>query len=610
MQLFRLLELHGPNYWSIHPGWLIKPLKSQSNNQTKYHPNQHWVDWVSLEFGGLCLKSDLDFAIRLAQKLIDPFKLHESPLFSNDLAIRDSHRIIQCQAHDLAGIVLKLALKIIALSLQENSPAESKITPKLNLAIMAVRDRAKSLSSHSLTNKLIDQALQRGLPWRILEENFNGCPILQIGTGTRGRLLYSSSTDKDWMIGGSMCRDKAITCRILKQLGYRTPKQKVLPIECSQKQLINAISSVGYPCVLKPRDAEQGQGVTTRIENQSSLINALHKAKAAAKSGLLLEEHVSGDYHRLVILNGHLKRVRLYQPPHLIADGRHSIQETLENAKEIDPKSVGIFCYGTPPPLNQKMIQHLKTQGLLLDSIPAAGTKVELLYDLIDRNNWYDLDLLEKVDISLVRMSEDIAKAFGMENLGIDILTIDITKPLIEQQLNIIELNAVQVLHPSAAAMMLQSMFPDQASSRIEISVTVCASKKDWPNLAKINSLLTNGGNHTLAIPNRLKQNFDPQCLAKLSKERAFIFYSDPKEVLFNRSIESLYFLIDWQEFIHSGLPSSQIDHLQLLGKPEASLASRWDSLMQLVPIRKIDVNHHHRCDLLFWISMLMIPLL
>jgi len=585
--IFGLREFHGPNAWSNNSGWLIETLL----DETKYSINSYsylkWQEWIKFRFSNLQLHADLNFAVKLACQIISPFEIHEIPLTHDKHAEKKSRLFVKSQVHDLAGRAIKLSLNIVIQSIKGKSPEEYKDISKIDTAIRILINRTQALHSHSLTNALVDHAFQRGLPLRYLSENFNGCPILQIGTGTCGRLLYSSSTEKDGLIGALVCKDKSMANHTLLQLGYKTPNQAELPLSCTEKQLLSALSKIGYPCVLKPRDAEQGQGVTARIENQSSLIKALNKAKEAARSGLVLEQHVSGDYHRLVVLNGQLVRVRQFKPPHLIADGYHSIRKTLEKANNVDPESVGVYCYGKPPVIDQNMIQHLETQGFGLDSIPKLGTQVELLFDLINRDNWFELELINQVDISLIRMSEDIAKAFGMDNIGIDVLSNDITQPVYEQQPIIIELNAIQVLHPSASVSILKSMFPDHASSRIEVSVTVCASENDWPKLNKTCTFLANCGNHAIAIPIRLRDKIDKSLIPMLSKERPLIFYNDPKIVLFNRSVEALFFLIDWQEFIHSGLPTTQIDHLNLLGKPEASLANRWDELMRLVPVEK-----------------------
>ena len=582
--LFGIREFYGPNLLANNSGWLIETIHHDSIISTKSRSFAEWKEWINNKFSNLQFRPDLDFAIKLAREIISPFEIHEIPIIDDKLAMQKSRLFVRSQAHDLAGRAIKVSLNIVIQGFKGKSPANYKDISKIDAAIGTLINLSKSLHSHSLTNAIVDHAFQRGLPLRYFSENFNGCPILQIGTGTCGRLLYSSSTDKDGFIGGMVCADKGMTNHILMKLGYKTPKQAVLPIGCTVQQLLSALSTIGYPCVLKPRDAEQGRGVTARIENQSSLIKALNKAKEAARSGLVLEQHVSGDYHRLVVLNGRLVRVRLFKPPYLIADGYHTIRKILEKANNIDPESVNVFCYGKPPIIDQNMIQHLETQGFELDSILKAGTQVELLFDLINRDNWSDVELINKVDISLIRMSEDIAKAFGMSNMGIDVLSNDIIQPVHEQQPIIIELNAIQVLHPSASVSMLKSMFPDHASSRIEISVTVCATQKDWPNFDQVFTSSVNSLSYTIAIPIRLKNKIDQNLISMLSKRGPLIFYNDPIKVLFNRSVEALLFLIDWQEFIHSGLPTSQIDHLNLLGKPKASVAKRWDELMRLVP--------------------------
>lgn len=449
-----------------------------------------------------------------------------------------------------------------------------------------LQERASHLRSHAFTNAVVETAAQRGLPWWILEEHLGGFPLLQIGSGCCGRLLNSTCIDADAFIGGAVCRDKARTHRILARLGYNVPRQIVLPKGCPPGQLTAAARIIGFPCVLKPVDGHLGIGVTARIEDQASLLAALPQAEAAARSAVVLEQHVAGDYHRLVVLHGRLVRVRRFRPPHLVGDGRRSIRLILQEASGGDPELAGVFCDGPLPPMDEEMQRLLRSQGFGIDDVPASGVHVELRFDLVDREDWVDDDLLDKVDVSLIRMAEDIAKAVGVSNLGLDVLSLDITRPVYERLLWVIELNAIQRLHPGVVASVLDPMFPQSASAWIPISVVVCVAEADWPPPDALQAILQSHPGHALAIPKRLQARLDSGTLAAVARERPLLMYQHPREPLLNRSMEALLFLIDWQEFIQSGLPAAQLDRLQLLGQPPEAMAPHWQRLMRSLPPR------------------------
>ena len=77
----------------------------------------------------------------------------------------------------------------------------------------------------------------------------------------------------------------------------------------------------------------------------------------------------------------------------------------------------------------------------------------------------------------------------------------------------------------------------------------------------------------------RLLFNHTQNCL---TEKRPIIIYDHPREALFNRSARALLFLISWEELTNSGLPTSQIDHLHLLGQlPTKEMAEYWENLVQ-----------------------------
>ena len=583
---FKLKELYGPSFWGVQSGWLVVVRGEGLKEPAGINFPREWSVWIDQTLGGfkpLANCNPLEIPIALAQGMLKPYALQAVSMHSPGLAYKDTHRLLRCQAHELAGEALQIGLRVLRLSMQMNSPLDCAEASGLKSAIKSVCQRAVALRSDAFTNAVIDEAAQRGLPFWILDEKFCNPPMLQVGTGCCGRLICSTCIDQDSYIGGTICNDKALTNQILKRLGYSVPRQVALPKQCTPQQLLNAVQGIGFPCVLKPRDSSQGHGVTARIMNQSSLLGALPMAETAARAGLVLEQHVPGDIHRLVVLNGRLVRVRLFRQPHFIGDGQRSIRTALEEARKAEPQSVGVFCYGPPPLLDEMMCQWLQDQGLDWDSIPAAGERVDLRYDLINRNDWVDIDLLDRVDHSLILMAEELAKAVGMNNLGIDVLSQDITRPVYEQQLWVNEMNPLQLLHPSAAEMMISPMFPNHASSVIDISVEVCASERDWPRLEELSNLLADRQGLTLAIPRRLIQRFDQVSLVYLSEQRRLIVYDHPREALFNRSIQALLFLIDWKEFTNSGLPASQLDHVSLLGQIPADITQDWERLLQLL---------------------------
>ena len=52
--------------------------------------------------------------------------------------------------------------------------------------------------------------------------------------------------------------------------------------------------------------------------------------------------------------------------------------------------------------------------------------------------------------------------------------------------------------------------------------------------------------------------------------------YSRPEQLLHNRSIRHLKFLLSWQEFLDQGLPCERVSRVELVGEPSSAEAEHW----------------------------------
>lgn len=584
-----LRELTGPSLHASLVGWLLE-LDDGAVEGWGCSTAQAWgvfgrgfpaqVKRLLPELSCSVPEHPIDCCVDLARQLVDPVRLRCLPL-RHPAAPRDLVRraLIRSSHHALAGDALRLALTILnAITL--SGPSRRSQAEALSRAVVRIQRRAHALTSHAFTNGVLDQAGQRGLLLEILHEQLGFCPALQIGSGSRSRLMVSTALDTDSYLGGYACRNKAYSQQILRRLGYPVPRHVQLPSDVSPAQLAAAVRVIGYPCVVKPMDAELGQGVSIDIRDEATLLRAAEQAREAARAGLLLEEHVPGDYHRLVVMEGSLVRVGRFQPPHLVGDGQRTIRAILAEPSSDSSQPGAVLCSGPAPALNDSMLRQLRGQGWTPDGVPAAGERVVLRCDLRDRDDWVCESILDRVDPSLHRLASGVARALGMANVGIDVLSPDISQPAASRQLWVIEVNAIQRLHPATAPLFLQTIFPDDQSAHIPISVVVCVDEKHWPDHSRLKRLLDEHPGFGLALPERLAVQLDPLMRLEIEKDRAIVLYRHPREVLMNRCLDAVLFLIDWRELSHSGLPSPWVDQLQLLGRPPGGMAKSWQRLL------------------------------
>lgn len=586
-----LQELHGPNLLGQRAGWLM------SFDVNFWRPvSATYADWkaFSASFPARVERllpdlrcsnpaRPLDAWLELFAQCVDPVRFSVLPVqeSSGSLPYQRS-LILSCHHHALAGQALHLSRMVLRLLMKPTLASESSVG-QLREAVSQLQQHIAVLRSHDFSNAVIEQAAQRGLRLEILFEGFPVFPLLQIGMGCQSRILASSCTDGDSLLGSHICGNKSYSQQVLRRLGYPVPRQVVLPISASLERIVHAAAQIGYPCVLKPCDAELGQGVAIDIRDDAALALAADRARRVAKLGFVLEEHVPGDYHRLVVIAGRLVRVARFQPPHLVGDGVRSIRSILASPASCRSAPGSVNVDGPVPRLDDAIERHLQAQGLTPESIPESGRTVVLRCDLDDRDDWVLTKLLDQVDSSIHRLAEGIAKALGMLNVGIDVLSRDITAPPESRQLWVIEVNAFQRLHPAMAALLLDQMFPHGADARIPVDVVVCAQAADWPCSAALQQMLAKRPGWALAIPRRLQGRLDPAQRATMERDRPVILYRHPREVLLNRSLEAVLFLLDCQELGKSGLPAVQVDRLTLLGQLPAAMVGPWQRLRRWV---------------------------
>ncbi|MAR07341.1 MAG: hypothetical protein CL862_09590 [Cyanobium sp. NAT70] len=343
--------------------------------------------------------------------------------------------------------------------------------------------------------------------------------------------------------------------------------------------------------MVKPCDSDRGLGVTTDVQDNVMLLQAANKAYAATSLGILLEEQVPGDYHRLYVIGGELVRILRFRPPYLIGDGLKSVKAIL-SAPVTDKELPGaVLAQSAVSIEDQSVLTRLAIQGLSPESIPSFGQIVILRADLEDRSDWSVSSFSFQIDENLSRMARGISRALGLENVGIDVISPDITLPPSLRKLWVIELNPIQLLHPAWASVFLEQLFASYEDARIPIKVVV--HSEYGFGVSALQASLEEHSADVWAVPKRLEARF--AALHDLVQDQRFYFYRHPREVLLNRDVRSIIFLMDWEELEQNGLPVLHMDQLQLIGSLSGTRLEQWESLLKRLGLHQPD---QYCCDL------------
>ena len=160
---------------------------------------------------------------------------------------------------------------------------------------------------------IVDAAVVRGIPYRRLTQG----SLVQFGWGSKQRRIWAAEVDNTSAVAESIAQDKDLTKRLLAAAGVPVPTGR--PVTDFADACAVA-GEIGWPVVVKPRDGNQGKGVTVNITTRE----ALEKAYATAtefRDDILVERYMPGNDFRLLVVGNKLVAAARRDPPKVVGDG-------------------------------------------------------------------------------------------------------------------------------------------------------------------------------------------------------------------------------------------------------------------------------------------------
>jgi cyanophycin synthetase len=277
---------------------------------------------------------------------------------------------------------------------------------------------------------IVNAADDRDIPAiRLTEGN-----LVQLGYGAKQRRIWTAETDRTSAISETISRDKDLTKSLLASAGVPIPEGRTVT---SAEDAWDAAQDIGLPVVVKPIDGNHGRGVFINLYTQHE-IEAAYAVAIEEGSEVLVERHIVGDEHRLLVVGNKVVAAAKGESVWVTGDGKHSVRELIDIQINSDPRR------GTSEehPLNPARIDsavelELARQKLTGKSIPVIDQKV-----LIQSNGNVAFDVTDLVHPDIASQVALAARVVGLDIAGIDLVAQDISKPMAEQNAAIVEVNA------------------------------------------------------------------------------------------------------------------------------------------------------------------------
>jgi len=260
---------------------------------------------------------------------------------------------------------------------------------------------------------------------------------VQFGWGSKQRRIWAAEVDNTSAVSESIAQDKDLTKRLLAAAGVPVPKGRPVVDFADACQVA---AEIGWPVVVKPRDGNQGKGVTVNIVSTDHLEIAF---KVAAEYGeVMVESYLPGNDFRLLVVGDRLVAAARRDPPHVIGDGVHTIRELVAKVNEDPRRGDGHATSLTKIRIDEIAVARLQVQGLTPDDVPEKGRRVIMRNNANLSTGGTATDVTDDVHPEVAARAIAAAQCIGLEICGVDVLAESVHRPLEEQNGGIVEVNA------------------------------------------------------------------------------------------------------------------------------------------------------------------------
>jgi D-alanine-D-alanine ligase-like ATP-grasp enzyme len=298
-------------------------------------------------------------------------------------------------------------------------------------------------------------------------------PVYQIGQGAQGLYFEQAASERDALLGGIIAKNKQATALTLRRFGLPAPHGELVQTE---QQAIAALARVGFPCVVKPVSMNKGTGVATGLRSEAQVLAAVAHARTLSPQPVLIENHVEGADHRLMVAGDALLWAYRKDPSVLIGDGVASVRQLIERENRSRAKiRSGTDAYLYPIATDAEFERFLSDRyGLTPDTVLAAGRSIEAAPQANIARGGRLSDVTGSVHPDNRALAIQVGRLLRTWTTGIDFLTTDIARSWKDGGCAIIEVNSGPGISGMGdASLLLRASFPNRLSGRIPTVIAI-----------------------------------------------------------------------------------------------------------------------------------------
>ncbi|HKP40274.1 N-acetylglutaminylglutamine synthetase [Mycobacterium sp.] len=263
---------------------------------------------------------------------------------------------------------------------------------------------------------IADEAMRRGIWVEVLDAEAGE---IRLSHGGRSVVTRESLSEYTSAVAMSRCDDKRLTRRIVSEAGIVVAKGRLATFDEADHAFLGEVGDV----VVKPTRGEQGKGITVGVDGPEELKTALARAREQHPE-VLIEQRMTGDDLRLVVIDGKVVAAALRKPAEVIGTGHHTLRELIEAQSRRRAAATG---GESRIPLDEVTEATVAEAGWSFDDVLTEGHRVRVRRTANLHQGGTIHDVTAEVNPHLCEVAVAAAEAIGIPVTGIDLLVPDVT---------------------------------------------------------------------------------------------------------------------------------------------------------------------------------------
>ncbi|MGX9220590.1 cyanophycin synthetase [Massilia varians] len=335
--------------------------------------------------------------------------------------------VVEYSEEDVGRLALELAQELV-------EAARNDAAFDLAGALAKLREVDEDVRLGPSTGAIVHAAVARNIPFRRLTEG----SLVQFGWGSRQRRIQAAEIDATGAIAETIAQDKELTKKLLDAAGVPVPMGRSVS---DPEDAWAAALEIGLPVVIKPKDGNQGKGVTVNVTTKEQLTAGFHTA-SEFRDDILVERYLPGHDYRVLVIGDKMVACARRDPPQVVGDGVHSVRQLVEQVNKDPRRGDGHATSLTKIRFDDIALATLAKHGMHADSVPSNGQRVVLRNNANLSTGGTATDVTDDVHPEVAERCIAAAHMVGLDICGVDLVCDSVLKPIEEQHGGIVEVNA------------------------------------------------------------------------------------------------------------------------------------------------------------------------